>query len=286
MNLPMDLLRTFVTVIDTGGFTRAGEILGRSQPAISLQVKRLEDMVRTPLLQRAAGQRLQPTEQGEILLDFAHQILRLNDEALACLLKPNVRGNICLGIPNEFAVSFLPEILGKFALSYPNVTLEVNCDLSTHLVERLQEGEFDLIIAIHEEPTPKSFIRVWTEDLVWVTSPKHSSHTKSPLPLIVAPTGCVYRSRVIHTLNKVGMPWRIVYTSPNISGIQAAVLAGLGVTAMARSTVPPGLKTLTVVDKLPELANAQVGLHYGRDRPSQAVLRLVEYITTSLGKAA
>ena len=286
MNLPTDLLRTFVTVNDAGGFTRAGEILGRSQPAISLQIKRLEDLIQASLFQRSAGQRLQPTEKGEILLDFARQILHLNDEALACLIKPKVTGDIRLGIPNEFAISFLPEILGKFSASHPNVTLEVNCDLSTNLVDRLQEGAFDLIIAIHDYPAPQSFIKVWTEDLVWVSSPKHNSQTKTPLPLIVAPTGCVYRNRIIHTLNKVGTPWRIVYTSPNVSGIQAAVMAGLGVTAMAKSTVPPGLKMLSLSDKLPGLADAQVGLHYPKGRPSQAVLRLVEYITTSLGQAA
>lgn len=251
-NLPMELLRTFVAVVELGGFTHAGELLGRSQPAISLQIKRLETLLAGPLFQRVAGQRLGLTETGEVLLEYARQILLLNDEVFSRLLKPKVSGCVRIGLPNEFAVSLLPEILGKFTQSHPHVTLDVKCDLSVNLLTRLEKNhEFDLVIAIRQSLGPEPVAKGWTEDLVWVVSPKHSVQTKTPLPLVVAPGGCTYRNRMIDMLNNAGKPWRIVYTSPNISGIQAAVLAGLGATVLARSTVPAGLQIVDTGDHCP-----------------------------------
>lgn len=282
-NLPTDLLRTFVTVVDIGGFTHAGELLGRSQPAVSLQIKRLEDMLDAPLFQRIAGQHLRLTETGEILLDYARQILLLNDEVLSRLVKPKVSGCVRIGLPNEFAVSLLPEILGKFALSHPHVNLEVKCDLSVNLLARLDKHhEFDLVIAIRQDLAPEPAAQGWTEELVWVVSPKHNIQAKTPLPLVVAPTGCTYRNRMTEILNSSGKPWRIVYTSPNISGIQAAVMAGLGATVLAKSTVPAGLHILEANEYCPALGSVEVGLYYAQDGVSDAVLRLVDYVALSL----
>jgi DNA-binding transcriptional LysR family regulator len=285
-NLPMDLLRTFVTVVDLGGFTPAGVLLGRSQPAISLQIKRLENIIAAPLFQRAAGQRLRPTETGEIVLDYARQILLLNDEVLSHLIKPKVTGCVRIGLPNEFAVSLLPEILGKFTQTHPQVNLEVKCDLSVNLLTRLEKHhEFDLVIAIRQEQTPEPVAPGWMEELVWVISPNHMVHTKTPLPLIVAPNGCTYRKRMLHVLDNTAKPWRIVYTSPNIGGIQAAVLAGLGVTALAKSTVPAGLQAVGNHDHCPSLGQVEIGLYYARDEVSEAVLHLVDYVTLGLRQA-
>ncbi|MEE4379127.1 MAG: LysR substrate-binding domain-containing protein [Candidatus Competibacteraceae bacterium] len=285
-NLPMDLLRTFVTVVDLGGFTHAGALLGRSQPAISLQIKRLEDLIATPLFQRTAGQRLCPTETGEIVLNYARQILLLNDEVLSRLHKPKVTGCVRIGLPNEFAVSLLPEILGKFTQAHPQVNLEVKCDLSVNLLTRLEkQHEFDLVIAIRQEQTPQAVAPGWMEELVWVTSPNHAVHSKTPLPLIVAPNGCTYRRRMLQMLENTAKPWRIVYTSPNIGGIQAAVMAGLGVTVLAKSTVPAGLQAVGSHDNCPPLGQVEIGLYYARDNVSEAVLHLVDYITLNLSQA-
>lgn len=284
MNLPMELLRTYVTVAELGGFTSAGGILGRSQPAISLQVKRLEDLLGMPLFKRD-NRRLGLTEEGEVLLEYAQRILGLNDEAISRLIKPKIAGFVRLGIPNEFASSFLPGILGKFAQSHPQVQLEVRCDLSTNLLGKMQEDEFDLVVALHENPDSKSGIRVWTEDLVWVASLPRNHPTEEPLPLIVAPQGCVYRNEMIHTLSKAKKSWRIVYTSPNYGGIKAGVLAGLGVTVLAKSTVPEGVRILGAADKLPPLGKVEVRLHYDRENASEAALRLADYITSSVGHA-
>ena len=122
-NLPTDLLRTFVNVTELGGFSKAGSQIGRSQPAVSLQIKRLEELLDTELLIRN-GRQLKMTEKGEMLLSYARQILKLNDQAVSSLTRQKLSGHIRLGIPNEFAISFLPNILGKFSHSHPDISLE------------------------------------------------------------------------------------------------------------------------------------------------------------------
>lgn len=280
MNLPTDLLRTFVTIAELGGFTRAGELLGRSQPAISLQLKRLEEMVGRPLLKRS-GRQLQLTDHGETLLNYARRMLRLNDEAVASLIAPQVRGHIRLGIPNEFAISVLPDILAQFSQSHPEVTLEVICDLSKNLLLGISENRFDLVVAIHDQP-PDGGHLAWTEEIVWVASPDHDIAARDPVPLIVAPQGCVYRQRIIDTLAAHEIAWRIVYTSTSYGGTRAAAMAGLGVTAVARSTVPAGLRILDVGERFPQLAAAEVATHYDADNITDVGARLIEFISNSI----
>lgn len=281
-NLPTELLRTFVTVVEKEGFTAAGQAMGRTQPAVSLQMKRLEEICGTPLFDRV-GKRQKISESGKLLLDYAHQILNLNDEVLRRLQAPKLAGTVKLGLPNEFAMTLLPNILGKFANSHPEVTLQVECDLSTHLLSRLQSQEFDLIVCIHDEAPNSDFEPLWTEDLVWVRSPIHATHEQTPLPLIVAPEGCVYRKQLSTRLKERGIESRIVYTSSGYSGIQAAVLAGLGVTVLARSTVPKGMRIVEESEHLPGLAGAQVGLHFASRKRSEAVQMLADYLSVGIG---
>ena len=142
-NLPMDLLRAFVSVAQLNSFTKAGELLGRSQPAISLQIQRLEELADESLLARN-GKNLELTEAGESLYDYANQILTLNDLAISQLTKSSIAGKIRLGIPSEFATVLLPKIVSRFAKAYPNVTLEVNCELSKHLLSKEGKASHDL----------------------------------------------------------------------------------------------------------------------------------------------
>jgi len=148
-NLPTELLRTFINVAELGGFSKAGSQIGRSQPAVSLQIKRLEEIVDAQLLSRN-GRQLKVTEKGEMLLSYARQILKLNDQAISSLTQPKVTGHIRLGIPNEFAISFLPGILGKFSNTHPEISLEVTCDLTTNLMLMLKDKNLDMVVAIHK----------------------------------------------------------------------------------------------------------------------------------------
>jgi DNA-binding transcriptional LysR family regulator len=280
-NLPIDVLRSFVTVADFGSFTHASELLARSQPAVSMQIKRLEKLCDRPLFQRS-DQKLILTEEGQLLFDYAKQILSLNDEAISTLIKPPISGNIRLGIPSEFATTLLPKIVGRFSQNYPTVSLDVSCDLSVNLLTSKKDREFDLILALQDDLKIKKSDRVRVDELVWVTKDKHSAHLQSPIPLIAAPTGCIYRKRAIDKLNKLNRPWRIVYTIPDLSGIQSAIEEGLGVTVLAKSTVPGNLQIIKPDGKFPKLGKIAIHLINNSDSSDEAVMRLMEYIKVSM----
>lgn len=282
-NIPMDLLRTFAAVADVGSITRAASQLGRSQPAVSLQMKRLEEILSASLC-RWDGRRMLLTDRGEVLLGYAAQILRLNDEAIGTLTQPALAGHVKVGTPNDFAISFLPRILGRFVDRYPGVTLDVSCDLSVNLLKQFAAGDsgFDLVLAMHGDRPVSRPVRLWPEPLVWVSAPGHSVWTRRPLPLVVYPEGCIYRRRLTRALDAAGNPWRVVYCSPSLAGLQAAIISGLGVTVLARSTVPEGLQILESSDFLPALTSVTIGLHRRRNRLPAAAARLVEFVAESL----
>lgn len=283
-NIPMDLLRTFVIAVDSGSFTRAAELVGRTPSAISLQIKRLEEVVNASLFERDAH-KMNVTAEGRIVEQYARRILALNDQALASLRQPSVAGRVRLGAPHEYTASLLPEFLGKFARSHPNVLLEVTSDLSKNLLKRQTAGEFDLVIALHENTAPDGGRPIFTEPLVWVGSEDNESHLKAPLPLVLAPSPCIYRSRILQGLNQIDREFRIVYLSSSYSGVSAAVRAGIGVTAMAGSTMPVGTRQLDEKEGLPCLGQLQLRLHRAAGIESEALLRLEDYIAGSFANS-
>lgn len=283
LNLPTELLRTLVKAVDLGSFTRAGDAVGRTQSAVSLQVRRLEEMLDAPLFVRGSH-RMRLTEEGSTLVEYARRILALNDEAVSSLRRPKVAGSVRLGAPHEYTASLLPVILGKFAQSHPAVMLEVTCDLSKNLLARQEKGEFDLVIALHDDPTEARGSKVLTEPLVWITSIDHARHEQRPVSLVVAPSPCIYRNRVLQTLGRLKLPWRVAYTSSSYSGIVAAVRAGLGVTLLAGSTVPEGVRALGERDGFPAMGELDVRLHTRQESVSEAVRCLAEYIATSFAQ--
>lgn len=277
VNLPTDLLRTFVTVAERGSITEAGDLVGRSQPAISLQIKRLEELLDLKLIQRG-GKKLVLTDRGRVLFRYAEKILGQNDEVVARLTSPRLSGHVHLGIPNEFAASFLPTVLRRYSKTHPLVTVKVTCDLSVNLQSRLQNGEFDLVLALGDGNTHPHVAGQWWEPVVWAGSPDTEIDQQSPIPLIVAPEGCLYRSRIFKTLANTKTDWRIAYTSPNLSGIRAGVSADLGITAMAESTVTDGLQILEFPEVLPKLPDVQVHLLFDGKRLPDAARHLIDHI--------
>ena len=281
-NLPMDLLRAFVSVAQLNSFTKAGEILGRSQPAVSLQIQRLEDLIDEPLLTRN-GKSLDLTDAGESLYDYANQILALNDLAISQITKSTISGRIRLGIPSEFATALLPKIVSRFAKAYPNVTLEVNCELSKKLLSKEGKANHDLILALEDNPSKTTSDLLKTDDLVWVASRDHNAQKVSIVPLIAAAEGCIYRHRAIKILDERQQPWQIVYTIPDLTGIQHAIEEGLGVTVLARSTVPENLKILSPSARFPVLGEVGISLICStKNRKNTAVELLIEFFRTSL----
>jgi DNA-binding transcriptional LysR family regulator len=281
-NLPMDLLRSFVSVAQLNSITKAGELLGRSQPAITLQMQRLEELVDETLLVRN-GKNMDLSEAGDRLYEYANQILSLNDLAVSEFSKSAVTGKIRLGIPSEFATVLLPKIVSRFAKAYPNVTLEVNCELSKNLLTKSGKASHDLILALQDDPNAKDSALVKTDPLVWVAGSDMTSQKVSVVPLIVASQGCIYRNRAIRMLDKSRQPWQIVYTNPDLTGIQYAIQEGLGVTVLAKSTVPDNLKILRPSPRFPELGDVGISLLFtGRHRKNEALQLLAEYLKTGL----
>lgn len=281
----MDALRSFVAIADLGGVSAAADHLGRSQPATSLQIKKLEEQLGCELFSRLNKQ-LRLSEHGKNVYSLARQVLQLNDQIVSEFNAPELAGQIKLGIPSEFATTLLPKILGRFSQSYPSVSLEVFSDLSRNLVSDSQRQRYNMILALHEKPIANRRGLIKSDELVWVGSSEHRLERNAELPLILAQDGCLYRKRALQMLEKIRRPSRIIHTNPDLSGIQAAIQAGLGVTVLARSTVPEELVILNggsnKNDRLPELGSIDISLQYEKRKANEAMERLAEYIQTSL----
>lgn len=278
--LDLDLLRCFVTIAETGSFTRAGDRLGRTQSTISLQVKRLEDQLGRAVFARTPRS-LSLTPEGERLLGPARQLLRLNDAAIAELFEPDITGRVRIGVPEDFATAHLPGVLSAFAKAHPLVELEVTCDLTLNLLDRFHDGAFDLVLVKREPSARLEGVRVWREPLVWVARDQLAASGMETVPLVVSPEPCVYRKRAIDALEAVGRKWRAAYTSTSLAGSQSAVNAGLGITVLPREMVPPYLKPIIDDPELPALYDTEIALIEAPGL-SQTAHRLAQHIVAAL----
>ena len=236
--LDIELLRSFVSVVDAGGFTRAGERVHRTQSTVSQQIRRLEESVGKPLLVRD-GKRATPTEEGERLLTYARRILALAQEAQDVVARPVVDGVVRLGLPEDFAAYRLVELLSDYVRGRPTLRLDVRSGLSATLQILLDRGELDVAL-VKRNVGQSGGAMAWPERLQWVTSRKHPIDlTRDPVPIAVAEQGCLYRNRLIHALESAGRTWHVAYTSPNLSGIQAAAAVGLGIAILPDVAITP-----------------------------------------------
>ena len=284
VNIPPDLLRAFVAVVECGGFSQAAERLLRGQSAVSLQVKRLEDRLGVKLLDRNP-RRVALTPEGELLLDRARRILRLNDELVAQFSEVELSGLVRLGAPEDFATSHLPAVLARFARAHPRVALEVTCELTLEVIERFRTGGLDIALVKREPLGGIGGIRVWREPLVWVAGDRRLAEPDGPLPLAVSPRPCVYRKRATDALDAAGRSWRIAYTCGSLAGTHAAVRAGLGVTVLPKAMVPHDLTMLDAVSfGLPDLADTEMAL-LSAPQLSPAAQRLRDVIVRELEHA-
>jgi DNA-binding transcriptional LysR family regulator len=272
----LELLRSFVSVVDAGGFTRAGERVHRTQSTVSQQIKRLEDDVGQPLLDRS-GKDVTPTEAGERLLSYARRLLSLAEEARDVMARPGSEGAVRLGIPEDFAAYRLTELLAAFSRSHPGLRLDVRADQSVYLRRDLERGELDLALlkrGTHE----KGGIASWPERVHWVTSKSHPIDPKmSPVPLIGFPAGCLYRTGAIHAIESAGRAWYMAYTSSSLPGIQAAVAAGLGLSILSEMSIQSDHRVLTAKDGFAPIDKTEVAL-VTSPNASAATLRLADHL--------
>ncbi len=278
VNLDLDLLRAFVSVVECASFTRAAATLGRTQPAVSLQIRRLEDQLRAPLLDRG-GRGVALTTEGAALLPQARRLLRLNDEIVAALGDGDLEGEVRFGAPEDVATMHLPGILGAFARSHPRIRLAVTCDYTANLLDQMSRGMLDLALIKREPVGPDLGVRVWGEPLVWVALDAAVVEA-APLPLIVAPAPDIYRKRALAALQGAGIDFRASFTSPSLAGQLAALRAGLGVGVLPAAMVPRDLAVIG--PPLPPLSDSEIALVSARNAggPSgllaQEVLRALE----------
>ena len=284
-NLDIDLLRCFVTIAETGSLTRAGQRLGRTQSAISLQLKRLEDQLGRTLFERSP-RFLAITSEGERLIGPARQILRLNDATVAEMFEPDVAGQVRLGVPEDFATAHLPGVLAAFAEAHPLVELEVTCDLTLNLIQRFHAGAFDLALVKRQpEQERQPGVKVWREPLVWVGRDRQTVADLARIPLVVSPEPCVYRKRASDALDAMGRPWRVAYTSTSLAGSLSAVKAGLGITVLPFEMVPQGLTALGEESGLPPLYDTEIALIEAPGL-SDTAHRLAQHIIAALERGA
>jgi DNA-binding transcriptional LysR family regulator len=274
--LDLDLLRSFVSVVDAGGFTRAGERVHRTQSTVSQQIKRLEDTIGRPLLHRN-GKRVAPTEEGERLLSYARRILALADEAHQVIAQSPSEGVVRLGLPEDFAASRLAQVLARFARSHQGARLDVRCDLSVRLRDDLDRGELDLVL-FKRDAGERGGIACWPERLSWIASRRRELDVRrDPVPLVVFPQGCLYRNRAIHALEAAGRAWYIAYSSPNFYGIQAAVSVGLGVSILPQAAILPEHRVLGAKEGFARVPNTELALLAAPDA-SPATRRLADVL--------
>lgn len=282
--LDPDLLRSFVLIAEGGSFTRAAQRVGRTQSAVSMQMRRLEDMLGHPLLVRTP-RGVAPTPHGAWLLERAKRLLSLHDEIITGFRTPEIAGRVRLGSPDDYALRWLPGILARFAAAHPAVELELTCSPSNELVERLEEGDLDLtLLSVGNEPPDRPARVLWRGPLRWVGSVAHETHRRSPLPLAVAHPTCVWRRAAAEALDAACIAWRPAYTSTSQIGTHALVLAGLAVTIgldvsnAPNALLPPGLRVLGPEDGLPPLPDFAIGLLVGPGGgpATQALARHIE----------
>ncbi|QPF84487.1 LysR family transcriptional regulator [Bradyrhizobium genosp. L] len=272
--LDLELLRSFVSVVDAGGFTRAGERVHRTQSTVSQQIKRLEEDVGQPLLIRN-GKDVTPTEAGERLLSYARRLLALAEEARDVVSQPGNQGAIRLGVNEDFAAFRLARLLAAFSRAHPELRLDVRTDQSTQLRRDLERGELDLAL-FKRAAGEKGGIAAWPERVHWVTSKHHPRDiTSGSVPLIGFPLGCLYRAGAIHALESAGRSWHMAYTSSNLSGIQAAIAAGMGLSILSEMAIQADHRVLTAKEGFAPIDKTEVAL-VAAPQASPATLRLAE----------
>lgn len=243
-NLDPDLLRTFIAVCETGKFNAAARRIGKTQAAVSMQIKRLESLLGRNLFERD-NRNVHLSVPGEMLYEYAQKLIRLNDEACLSITNTETTAVLRLGAPEVLISTHLPKILSLFRQDYPDVALDVTCGLTEDLLREFNQNpnKYDVIVFLQDRSRSLRSNRVvFQEQLVWLRGKNGAAFdTKAPLPLILSPYPCVYRRLAIESLEKAGIEWRAVLTAHSLSGRIAAVKRGLGVSLMPHDIIDPDL---------------------------------------------
>ena len=278
--LDLDQLQTFVAIADTGSFTKAAEVVFKTQSAVSMQMRRLEERIEKPLFEKD-GRSNRLTEEGERLLIYARRLLRLNSETIAAFDDKQLVGHVRIGTPDDYADRFLPEIMARFARSNPKVELSVVCEPTVNLDEMMRRGALDIALVTQCDDRRKSEV-VRSEPLLWVTSANHNVHEEAVLPLAVGRPSCIWRAAAIEVLDAARVDYRIIITSWSATVLAAAVLSGLAVSVLPECALRPGMRVLGEADGFGRLPEFGIGIMRGHSKQNAVIDALTQHIVESL----
>ena len=279
--LDLELLRTFIAVVDHHSFAEAGAQLDRTQSSVTQHMQRLEQLVGVNLFEKR-GRQKQLTEAGLQLLRHARQMLSLNDEALNSLRESSLSGVLRIGSPDDIADTILPPILSHIARSAPRLRLEIDVGRSPFLMEDLHRGKIDMVISTREDSNLEGFA-LRTSPVWWICSAQYIHNPGEPLPLILVDEPSIYRRYALQALERANIPWRQAYLASNLIGIKAATRAGLGVTARSMEMLGPDMRVLGETDGLPRLPDVTYHLWIRPNTVNPLVRRAYELIRSSRG---
>jgi DNA-binding transcriptional LysR family regulator len=280
--LDLDQLRTFVAIAEMGSFTAAADVVHKTQSAVSMQMRRLEERVGRPIFTRD-GRQSRLTEDGRRLLEYARRMIRLNDETLAAFTDPGLAGTVRLGIPDDYADRLLPTVLAGFSRINPSIEIFVDCQRSHVVTTMIQNGELDLGIVTHGIESRNASLPIRREQLFWVGARDHCTHELDPLPLAMGPDDCCWRMQAVRELDRIGRRFRITYTSGAALALTGAVLAGLAVTVLPESALRSSMRILGAREGFPDLSHAEIGLLRADHAKHPIHDALAAHIVASLG---
>ncbi len=261
--LDLDVLRTFVAISETGSFTQAATSVFRTPSAVSMQIKKLEDLLGRPVFTRDARS-VSLTNDGEMLLGYARRLLAINREAVSKFIMPDITGVVRLGSPDDYGERVLPSVLKRFAETHPAIAVDVTIDQSSNLKKRLAERQLDITLFTSCR-VPDGAEVLLTEPVVWGGMRGGSAHLREPLPVSLWEEGCVWRANALEALGRAGRNYRVAYMSAHTAGQRSAMLADLAVAPLPRSFIGEELVALGEKDGLPELDDYNLAMMVSPD---------------------
>jgi len=275
--LDSNILRTFIAISDTGSFTKGADRIFRSQSAVSLQIKRLEEILGKPVFERRShGIVLSPV--GEKLRPIAQRIINSLDSAIGELRTDALTGSIRIGIPDEYGETLLPKVIAEFSRKHPLVEIEVRCSFSAGFPGLLAQDELDIAVYAVETPIKKRVSLLRKEKTYWVSSKNHSAHEQDPIPIALFDRACWWRDQALEALEQMGRRYRVVYTSESVTGVMAAISAGVAVGLLSENTLRKDMTILSRIHGFPKMPQSALVIDFRNQTNASLSLAMTDVI--------
>lgn len=257
--LDIDQMRTFLAIAELGSFTKAGEAVHKTQSAVSMQMRRLEERVGRPIFAKD-GRQSRLTEDGQRLVEYARRMILLNDETIAAFSHQGEVRHVEFGMPDDYADRLMPQVLGAFNRLNPSIEVQVECTSSSKLHELIRQGHIDVAVVTSADKGEVRGEVIRREPLYWVTSHQHCAHTMDVVRLALGPASCSWRRMSMEALDRAGRRYSVAYTSDSAAALVGAVHAGLAISVFPESAIREGMRILDEKDGFPALPDCDITL--------------------------